>query len=158
MNSFLIKKRDTQDIRKTKPEGTELFDALTIKKHDAVTTKVLGTHAFSDQWISWDYFGQVTIREDENGKLKISGRQTGRGDDAGEYCTIEGSIKIINANHLEFTGTITERTKDCGPTEIRRNGTFNFMATDGRQYWRCQEMESFCPGAATYLDIYFRKK
>jgi serine/threonine protein kinase len=158
LNSFLIKKRDTQDIRKTNPEGTELFDALTIKKHDAVTTKVLGTHAFSDQWISWDYFGQVTISEDNNGKLKISGRQTGRGDDAGEYCTIEGSIKIINANHLEFTGTITERTKDCGPDEIRRNGKFNFMATDGRQYWRCQEMESFCPGAATYLDIYFRKK
>lgn len=160
LNSLLVikPKKDSTDIRITNPNGTEIFDALTIKRHDAVTTKVLGTHPFSDQWISWDYFGQVTISEDNNGKLKISGRQTGRGEDAGEYCIIEGSIKIINANHLEFYGLIIERTKDCGPTEIRRNGTFNFMATDGRQYWRCQEMESFCPGAATYLDIYFRKK
>ena len=158
LNSLLITKKDSPDIRKTNPNGTEIFDALMIKKHDPVTAKVLGTHAFSNQWISWDYFGQVTISEDKNGQLKISGRQTGRGEDAGEYCIIEGSIKIINTNHLEFYGLIIERTKDCGPTEIRRNGTFNFMATDGRQYWRCQEMESFCPGLATYLDIYFRKK
>ena len=118
--------------------------------------KVLGKHMLSLQWISWDYFGTCNITKDDNGVLHCKGEQLSREND--DYLKINGTIEIVDANNLKFTGTIAMKIYHInGGKECLREGTFDFKATNGRKYWRMQQMDNPCDMACDYVDIYFKK-
>ena len=118
--------------------------------------KVLGKHMLSLQWISWDYFGTCNITKDDNGVLHCKGEQLSREND--DYLKINGTIEIVDANNLKFTGTIAMKIYHInGGKECLREGTFDFKATNGRKYWRIQQMDNPCDMACDYVDIYFKK-
>ena len=118
--------------------------------------KVLGKHMLSLQWISWDYFGTCNITKDDKGVLHCKGEQLSREND--DYLKINGTIEIVDANHLLFTGTIAMKINYInGGKECLREGTFDFKATNGRKYWRMQQMDNPCDTACDYVDIYFRR-
>ena len=118
--------------------------------------KVLGKHMLSLQWISWDYFGTCNITKDDKGVLHCKGEQLSREND--DYLKINGTIEIVDANNLKFTGTIAMKIYHInGGKECLREGTFDFKATNGRKYWRMQQMDNPCDMACDYVDIYFKK-
>lgn len=118
---------------------------------------ILGKHPLTLQWISWDYSGVINIRK-ENGVIKVSGSQNGRGEQANDYLKVSGTLTIINEQHFTLSGTIETRISYINNGDpCVRNGEFNFKATSGRQYWRMQEMLSPCENTTDYVDIYFKQ-
>ena len=142
---------DAQTKRRTPVKKTTTTQrALTPEQ------KVLGKHMLSLQWISWDYFGTCNITKDDNGVLHCKGEQLSREND--DYLKINGTIEIVDANNLKFTGTIAMKIYHInGGKECLREGTFDFKATNGRKYWRMQQMDNPCDMACDYVDIYFKK-
>ena len=53
--------------------------------------KLLGTHKFSLQWVSWEQFGKVAIT-DQGGTLRVRGSQELNGD----YVRIDGSVRSVS--------------------------------------------------------------
>lgn len=122
--------------------------------------KVVGKHLLSLQWISWDYYGTCNITKQKDGTLLCKGEQLSRGDDShiGDYLKIDGTIRIVSALELEFTGTIRTKIYHINNgDEVVREGTFTFLSTQGRKYWRLQQMENPVDECVDYVDIYFKK-
>lgn len=116
--------------------------------------KVVGRHMLSLQWISWDYFGKCDIVKEGDGGLRCTGVQNSREND--DYLHIDGYIEIVSDKHLIFTGSIEYKVYHLnGGQPYEKTGTFNFKATNGRKYWRAQEMEG-ADGVTDYVDIYFK--
>ncbi len=119
-------------------------------------SKILGRHLLSLQWISWDYFGSVEVRK-ENGRLHCIGSQRSREND--DYLIIDGYIEMKDALHFGFTGTIITKIYHINNGQpCIRDGYFEFASTQGRKYWRLQQMENPCDEVTDYVDIYFSKK
>lgn len=137
-------------------------------KYDALSAaerKIVGKHMLSLQWISWNYFGSVTIKREADGTLSCKGEQLARNcKDAeegcktnGDYVKLDGIIDIVDASHLVFVGEI--RTKIFhinNGQEVLREGAFHFDATGNRKYWRLQEMRNPVDECVDYVDIYFK--
>lgn len=118
---------------------------------------VLGKHPLTLQWISWDYSGVINIQK-ENGVIKVSGTQLGRGDQANDYLKVSGTLTIVNELHIKINGTIETKISHINNgNPCVRNGEFNFKSTSGRQYWRMQEWVSPCDNVTDYVDIYFKQ-
>lgn len=106
------------------------------------------------QWISWEYFGVCEIVKEGDGGLRCTGIQKSKEND--DYLHIDGYIQIVSATHLIFTGSIEYKVYHLnGGEPYEKTGTFNFKATNGRKYWRAQEMEG-ADGVTDYVDIYFK--
>jgi len=153
------KKNKPVEQEKTKPVVEEkIEEKVEVKKSDPAREKILGTHAFSDQWISWDYFGSANITEDANGTVRISASQIGKGKEAGDYVKINGTVQIVSATKMTITGTmVTKISSMNNGEECVKRGSFVFESTDSRQYWRGQDGD-FCGDGWHYLDIFFRRK
>lgn len=118
-------------------------------------SKILGRHPLSLQWISWDYFGSVEVRK-ENGRLHCIGSQRSKEND--DYVIIDGYIEMIDALRFGFTGTIITKIYHInGGKPCIRDGYYEFASTQGRKYWRLQQMDNPCEGCVDYVDIYFSK-
>ena len=118
--------------------------------------QVVGKHMLSLQWISWDYFGTAEITKEADGRLKCVGSQLSK-EYPGDYLKLDGYITIVSALHLQFTGTIKTKVYHLnGGEEYVREGTFDFKSTQGRKYWREQEMKG-PDGVTNYVDIYFKR-
>lgn len=118
--------------------------------------KVVGNHMLSLQWISWDYFGTAKITKEADGRLKCVGEQLSK-EYPGDYLKLDGYITIVSALHLQFTGTIKTKVYHLNNgEEYVREGTFDFKSTQGRKYWREQEMKG-PDGVTDYVDIYFKR-
>ena len=116
--------------------------------------KVVGKHMLSLQWISWDYFGSVDIKKQTDGTLTCVGRQDSREND--DYVALDGTIEIVDAKHLKFTGDIKIKIYHInGGKEYVRSGTYDFVAKEKRKYWRLQQMENQ-DSCVDYVDIYFK--
>ena len=115
---------------------------------------LLGTHRFSLQWISWDYFGRAVVSEKE-GTLYIKGEQKQhRGND---YLRMDGHITEVSAKEFKFTGIVELRVSHInGNKPCKREGELTFAIKGNRRYWRMQEMDSPCDTATDYVDIFFR--
>lgn len=125
-------------------------------KLSALEKKVVGKHMLSLQWISWDYFGSCNITK-EGGRLRCVGQQLSR-ENEGDYLKIDGYITIVDELNLEFTGTIRTKIYHLnGGEEWLREGTYHFKSTQGRRYWRMQEMDG-PDGVTDYVDIYMKRK
>ena len=72
------------------------------------------------------------------------------------YLKIDGTITIVNAKHLRFTGTISSLVSYLNNgREFKRKGTFNFVPSGKRKYWRLQEMNRANDECVDYVDIFF---
>lgn len=136
------------------------YHEVEIEEEEALTTlekKIVGKHNLSIQWISWDYFGTVEIKKIGKNNYTCIGAQYGKGQEKGDYIKLDGHISIVNQNHLKFTGTITHKSAVGTDNNVYvRNGTFDFKATNGRAYWREQDMTGY-NGCTDYVDIYMAK-
>jgi hypothetical protein len=130
--------------------------APTIINDAVMKTKLLGKHRVSLQWVSWDYFGQATVIDDQ-GLLRLTGKQQSRkGDD---YLTIEGIINSVDTRSFLFEGKIISKVSHINNGQpCLREGKFTFQITNNRPYWRLKEMENPCEQVVDYIDIYFRKE
>jgi hypothetical protein len=126
----------------------------TIIKDAAAKTRLLGSHRFSLQWISWDYFGKAVVTE-QKGKLVFRGLQ--RAKDSKDFVKIDGLITEVAAKEFKFNGTIETKVSHNNNGEIcKREGEMTFKITQNRKYWRLQEMQSPCGIETDYVDIFFR--
>lgn len=126
------------------------------KSNSAFDKMLLGKHMLSLQWISWDYFGSVNITK-EGTRYRCVGEQLDR-DNVGDYVKIDGYLTPVDEKNLVFEGTIAIKIYHInGGREYVRDGVYNFKSTQGRKYWRLQEMED-PDGAVDYVDIYMKRK
>ena len=128
----------------------------TVISDVTAASKLAGDHFFALQWISWDYYGKVTITTNSNAVWQIKGRQDSReGDD---YVTIDGVIKEINTLDFKFIGMIVTKVSHIndGQPSIR-SGEMTFRISGKRQYWRLKEMQNPDDGVVDYVDIFFKK-
>ena len=127
--------------------------AKTTVTSTATRARLLGTHALSLQWISWEHFGSARVT-DRDGQLHISGAQRLGGDSM----TIDGDITAVAATSFTFSGAIsTTVSSNTGGKPCVRNGTYRFVVTGNRQYWRMRPIENPCEDIADYVDVYFRR-
>lgn len=119
------------------------------------TTLREGAHNFTLQWISWDKPGKVQIRKKSDSTYTVKGEQRDAG--SGSFVTIDGTLKVVSASELIFTGNIQSLYENINQGKVcDRTGTYHFLAKGARKYWRLQEMEN-CEGnnVVDYIDIYF---
>jgi len=116
-----------------------------------VEKMLIGKRVFGVQFI-WDAYGHANVTK-ENGVLKIDGKQFSK--DKTEYCKINGTINIIDERKLTITGHLELYTHGCCDV-IDQTGTFNFLKSGNRKYWRWQDYGNYCSiyTCAYYLDIF----
>ena len=126
----------------------------TLIKDAVAKTRLLGSHRFSLQWISWDYFGKAVVT-DQRGKLVVRGVQRAR--DSKDFVRIDGVITEVDAQEFKFNGVIEVKVSHNNNGNIcKREGEMTFKITQNRRYWRLQEMQSPCGDETDYVDIFFR--
>ncbi|MCF0181739.1 MAG: hypothetical protein HUK11_05740 [Muribaculaceae bacterium] len=122
----------------------------------AFEKKLIGKHLLSLQWISWDYFGSCNITKVGDNRFRCVGEQLDR-DHKGDFLRLDGYLSVIDEKHLVFDGKIISKIYHLnGGEEYVREGTYNFVVTQNRKYWRMQEMDG-PDGVTDYVDIYFKR-
>jgi hypothetical protein len=120
---------------------------------------LLGRHNLTLQWIGWNIPGLAIIEKGKDGWYTIKGKQeNNRG-----YLIIDGKLRPVFENvedavtELEFDGRIEYREDSLNAGQVcTKKGTQMFLSTQGRKYWRLQNMMN-CDGTTTdYIDIYFK--
>lgn len=144
---------------------------VAVQKSTTTSTPVdydkllVGNHMLSLQWISWEKFGKATItKTDTPNVYSIFGMQDGAicsdeedGRKNADYLMIEGTITPKSKTRLVFEGKIIQKVHHInGGMPCVREGTFIFLSTQGRRYWRMQEMKNPCDECTDYVDIYFK--
>jgi len=151
-----------KEIEVIKNEGQKdiIKQTDTVLKNDtqeAVTQNPLirtGNHNLTLQWISWDQPGTVTISDMGNSTYTIVGGQLSKTNK--DYININGIIKVVSKNELQFEGSITSFIADNDNGKVcEKKGKYVFKATGTRKYWRLQQMASCGGETVDYVDIYF---
>lgn len=126
----------------------------TVINSQKAKAMLLGSHKFSLQWISWDYFGTATVTQ-RNGVFYLKGEQKARrGTD---FVRIDGVITEINERDFIFDGKIITQVRTIANGEpCERAGEMVFKITGKRKYWRLQQMDNPCDSVTDYVDIFFR--
>lgn len=139
-------------LSKSQKVEADTIQLLPVESSKNAKDGFAGKHKLTLQWISWDNPGSVTIVPAENGWYTISGQQT-NGDN---YLKINGRIKPVNPQELEFDGEVETRVSSINNGEpCLKTGKKVFKATGDRKYWRLQDMTN-CEGTTVdYIDIYF---
>jgi hypothetical protein len=138
----------------SKSEKVEGDTVLLLPEESGKNSKggFAGKHNLTLQWIGWDNPGSVTIAPAENGWYTISGQQV-KGEN---YLKINGRIKPVNPQELEFDGEVETRISNINNGEpCLKTGKKAFKATGDHQYWRLQDMTNCQGRIVDYIDIYF---
>jgi hypothetical protein len=139
-----------------------MFAALAPASHaqqKTASTDVLreGAHMFSVQWISWDNLkqaGTAQIHKKEGDLYNITGQQGSK--DGLSFVTIDGTLQVTSPTELLFKGTIRTQVSDENQGKVcEKTGTYHFLSTQGRKYWRLQEMNNCDNASVDYVDIFF---
>lgn len=128
------------------------FTAL-AREPSADVEKLLGTHKFALQWISWDTFGTATVTRKDGGLYIDASQELG-----GDYVTLRGKLAVVEPGTFVVTGGLVTRVHHLnGGQACPREGTFTFKAKGKRKYWRLQEMDNPCAGGGVvdYVDVFF---
>ena len=148
-------KLDSIENTKSQPIQVPNFEP-SIKKEGE---DLAGNHNLTLQWISWQAPGKVTFTPISKDHYKIKGEQKGRkSNDECQNCflTIDGTIEKLTPKSLRFTGKIESSIHHIQNGDpCVKEGTFDFISTGSRKYWRCQNMDG-CDGVTDYVDIYFQ--
>jgi hypothetical protein len=112
---------------------------------------LLGSKKFGVQFI-WDGYGKAEISK-ENETIKFDGKQYSK--DKSEYLLMNGDMTIIDEKKLSLKGSIKLYTKDCCGI-IEEEGTFIFLKSGKRKFWRLQERGKLCDiyKCSYYIDIF----
>jgi|GEM_PF-3017834 len=144
---------DAQEIAMLENKLSECEAAIEYQNSPIGKTEklLLGKRVFGIQFI-WDGYGSALIAK-ENDILTIDGKQFSK--DKTEYCKLKGSITIIDERKLRIDGDIEIYTHDCCGL-IKKSGSFHFLKSGNRKYWRWQEFGQYCSiyTCAYYLDIF----
>ncbi len=118
-----------------------------------------GAQGITLQWISWNWRGTVEVMQPGD-VIMIKGGQdstkapTNAGDLGTGRVEIDGVVTEIGSDYFLFDGEIViTDSPDIGRV-CRWSGPVEFRVTQGRQYWRMQDMTK-CDGLTDYVDIYF---
>lgn len=113
-----------------------------------------GRHNLTLQWIGWNVPGLAVIKKDKEDWYSIKGRQESKTG----YLIIDGKIRPTGKDlrELEFEGLVEYKEATINNNQpCAKNGKQKFLSTQGRKYWRLQNMIN-CDGITTdYVDIYF---
>ena len=115
---------------------------------------LLGKHMLSLQWVSWKQFGTARFYRAGN-DVRVYGVQ----DVEGNWVFLNGVVTADPSKKDRFTVTgevVTRVSYNAGGNACRRTGDFHFLQTQGRKYWRMQEINNPCEAVADYVDIYFK--
>jgi hypothetical protein len=116
--------------------------------------RLLGDHLFGSFFIgSDDHFGKAVVTE-VDGNLHLEAIHTSL--DKTAQVKISGTIKIITDRKFELTGTIQSKNSEEEPQHCNSSGTFTFLASGTRVYWRMQNDD--CYRYIGDTDIYFNSK
>ncbi len=112
---------------------------------------LLGKRIFGVQFI-WDRYGSAMVTK-EGEILKISGKQYSK--DKVEYTELDGVITILDEKTFTVKGKLRIYTKECCGV-IEKTGTFTFLKSGTRKYWRLQDAGQLCDVYTChyYLDIF----
>jgi hypothetical protein len=116
---------------------------VSIKKHIPISL----------QWIGFNTPGDAALTKLDDGSFAIKGEQTNKDN---EYLKIDGKIKRVDANRIQFDGTIITYVKmNNGGKPCEKTGVQTFLKKDGRTYYRLQNMTN-CEGGrlVDYVDLY----
>ena len=119
---------------------------LNLKSH---FRDLSGTHRLTHSSI--ENSGKVTLKNIGRDLYEISG-----GAKSGKsYVKIEGELKMVSEEYMNFTGEITQSIpeNDHGKTDIRTKKT-TFAKKGNAKYWRLQNMLNQS-GFVDHIDIYF---
>lgn len=135
--------------------GPSLSPLVDIRSDEPTPGPLSGDHGLSLQWIGWDLDLRGTVRfiGITDNHYQVVGRQS---DEEGSWVQIVGTVEHLSELELRFEGTIESRVSYLNDGEpCTRSGTQTFSSTQGRLYWRLQDLIN-CDGVATdYVDIYF---
>ena len=127
-------------------------------KEPAIVPIRIGQHKLSLQWIDAASVGSATIsRSVKGGGFPIQGRQVLTGYSNKDSLSIKGVLYPLSDKELLFDGSIVSQTTMVNKGQpCVRNGIFTFKATQGRKYWRLQQMQN-CEGGMVvdYIDLFF---
>lgn len=138
------------------PWSTLTWNGYDFRKKPAPATAIReGKHLISLQWIEGVKYGSCQIKATgKPGEYTITGTQYNK--DKSDWLKIDGKLTVINAKRLSFNGTIKSRVSYVaqGVEQVRR-GTYDFVATGSRKYWRLEQMHNPGESCVDYIDIYF---
>lgn len=146
VSSNIQEKSNSQSVSKTENNTTEISDG-----------RLSGKHNLTIQWISWTKPGAITFNSIGNNKYEVEGFQQGSKSEKCPECylKVKGTIIEVTPKKLRFTGKIESSIHHIqGGEPCIKEGTFDFVSTKKRKYWRCQNMKG-CDGVTDYVDIYF---
>jgi serine/threonine protein kinase len=165
LNSFLIKKSDPQDSRKTEPSSAEILDSFLIKKRkEPIIPVVLHPNksekldqlylADEDSYLHKKLPGLHSIsiysgNESAKGNLSIAKNTglaytfTGSIKDGTSALTMTGQIKVLTDEKLSYTGTIWGYIDN---NRFNLIGTFHFKKNLLTGSWAITESEDISEG------------
>jgi hypothetical protein len=138
------------------PEPAAPDSPRTVVADPTTAARLVGTHPFSLQWISWGSYGEATFTDDD-GLLRVSARQDAkRGSD---FAALDGVVTHVGDKRFTFEGVIETRVSHIARGKTcRREGTFHFRASGKRRYFRLVEKHNPCDGTprlVDYVDIFW---
>lgn len=120
----------------------------------AIERAIVGRHRFGVQFI-WEGYGHALITRDGDG-LRIAGEQR---NDVGDFVTIQGTLRIVDAKTIEVEGTIATRIASCCGAQTQ-TGVFTLRKSGRRRFWRLDSphRERFCDKYTChyYIDLFDR--
>ena len=139
-----LKVIDSINIARTKYNDS--IKILNLKSH---FRDLSGSHKITHSSIG--NTGNVQLKNIGRDLYEISG-----GAKSGKnYIKIEGELKMVNEDFMNFKGTITQsiQENDNGKIDVRSKKT-TFAKKGNTKYWRLQNMMNQS-GFVDYIDIYF---
>ena len=136
--------KNNETTANTKSEAAKNIDSINDirqKYNDSITAlnaknqfrDLSGSHAFTHSSIATK--GNVNFKNIGRDLYEVSGKvQSGK-----NYAKIEGEIKMVSEEFLNFTGKITQsiQENDAGKIDIRTQKT-SFARKGNQKYWRLQ--------------------
>ncbi|MCB1177880.1 MAG: hypothetical protein KDK36_09905 [Leptospiraceae bacterium] len=114
-----------------------------------------GYHNLTLQWIEDGKPGKILFEEISINSYKVSGEKRSKNNE--DFLKIDGTIKVIKPNILEFNGTIQTKIFHIYEGKVcSREGKQSFIAYGKRKYWRMKNKINCDERTTDYIDIYFR--
>ncbi|MES0489371.1 MAG: hypothetical protein ABUK01_05220 [Leptospirales bacterium] len=142
--------------------GYTSFEVNEVKKFESDTKvisnerfeKLMGEHLLSLQWISWDFYGNISVVM-IGGKVIMYGQQF---NFRGDSLVIAGLVTEINDNSFTLNGTVSTQLRGIAKGEnCTRDGELTFSIYPNGAFWRLKQMENPCDNFIDYIDIYFKR-
>lgn len=142
------KSDSTKIIESINIARTKINDSIKIRNQQNIFRDLSGSHKFIHNGI--DNPGSVHFKKTGRDLYQISG-----GAKSGKnYVKIEGELKMVSEEFLNFDGKITQsiQENDNGKTDLRTKKS-TFAKKGNNKFWRLQNMQN-SSGFVDYIDIY----